>query len=195
MESSLKPGHRLDAQSLRVLAHPLRLRILDILRLDGPSNSTRLAEQVGESTGTVSWHLRQLAQHGLIEEDPGPGSKRERWWRAPTRSGVFDTGDLAEDPASREAVADHLEEILRWSFHRAARHLRSDLPGEWRDAGNLSAWTGLRLTAAQLAALTDELTQVVERYLPAPGDEAPHGSRPVVAQFQVFPTTPEEAPS
>ncbi|MDW5327474.1 winged helix-turn-helix domain-containing protein [Plantactinospora sp. KLBMP9567] len=181
----------LDAHSLRGLAHPMRLRILDILRLEGPSNSTRLAEQVSESTGTVSWHLRQLAQHGFIEEDPGHRSKRERWWRARARAGVFDTKDLGEDPAAREEVAELLQEILGWSFHRVARHLRSDLPGEWRNTGNISEWTELRLTAKQMIALTEELTQMVERYLPAPGDEPAPDSRPVVVQFQVFPAAPE----
>ena len=188
------PARRLDASSLRGLAHPLRLRILDLLRLDGPANSTKLAERVGESTGTVSWHLRQLAHHGFIEEDPGRGSKRERWWRAPSRTGVFDTGELGADDPSRAAVADHLEVLLRNSFARVSRHLRGTLPDEWRDAGNLSEWTELRLTAAQLAALTDELTMVVERHLPADGDEPPPGSLPVVVQFQVFPVVREEEP-
>jgi DNA-binding transcriptional ArsR family regulator len=190
-ESSPAAGRRLDARSLRGLAHPLRLQILDILRLEGPSNSTRLAERVGESTGTVSWHLRQLAAHGFIEEHPGPGSKRERWWRAPARTGVFDTEDLGADVASREVVAGHLEEVLRWSFRRAARHLRSDLPGQWRNAGNLSEWTDLRLTVEQFAVLTDELTQVVERHRGAVGEEPAPGSLPVVVQLQVFPVAPE----
>ena len=188
------PAQRLDASSLRGLAHPLRLRILDILRLDGPSNSTKLAERVGESTGTVSWHLRQLAHHGFIEEDPGRGSKRERWWRAPSRAAVFDTDDSANDDASRAAVADHLEELLRWRFDRVSRYLRSDLPDEWRRVGFLSEWTALRLTPAQLTALTRELTAVVERHLPADEEEPPAGSLPIAVQLQMFPVAPEDGP-
>lgn len=185
---------RLDARSLRGLAHPLRMRILDILRLDGPSNSTELAKRVGESTGTVSWHLRQLAHHGFIEDDPGRGNKRERWWRAPSRTEVVDTGELGDDVASRTAVADHIEELLRWSFGRVSRHLRSDLPAEWRTAGTVSEWTELRLSAKQLAALTDELTQVVERHIAAVGDEPSSGSLPVVVQLQAFPYVTQEGP-
>ncbi|MFF0123385.1 ArsR/SmtB family transcription factor [Micromonospora arida] len=186
-----RTDRRLDAHSLRGLAHPLRLRILDILRLQGSSNSTRLAKQVGESTGTVSWHLRQLAQHGFIEEDPGLRSKRERWWRAQARTGVFDTEDLGEESAGREAVVDLLQEVVHWSFDRVARHLRSDLPGEWRNAGNISEWTELRLTAKQMTALTEELIQTVERYLPTSSDAPASDSLPVVVQLQVFPAPPE----
>lgn len=185
---------RLDARSLRGLAHPLRMRILDILRLDGPSNSTQLAERVGESTGTVSWHLRQLAHHGFIEEDPGRGNQRERWWRAPSRTEVVDTAELGDDVASRTAVAGYVEELLRWSFGRVSRHLRSDLPPEWRTAGTVSEWTELRLTAGQLAALTDELTQVVERHMAAASKESSPGSLPVVVQLQAFPCATEEGP-
>lgn len=187
------PVRRLDARSLRGLAHPLRMQILDILRLDGPSNSTRLAERVGESTGTVSWHLRQLAQHGFIEEDTGRGNQRERWWRAPSRTDIVDTEELGGDGGSRVAVAGYLEELLRWSFGRVSRHLREEWPKEWRAASAVSEWTELRLTAAQLAELTAELTEVVERRVLAPGTEPPPDALPIVVQLQAFPSAAEEA--
>lgn len=184
---------RLDARSLRGLAHPLRMQILDILRVDGPSNSTRLAERVGESTGTVSWHLRRLAHHGFIEEDPGHASRRERWWRAPSRTEVVDTAELGGDAASRAAVASCLEELLRWSFGRVSRYLREEWPQRWRAAGTVSEWTELRLTPEQLADLTDELTEVIARRLPAPGSAPPLGALPVVVQLQAFPRATGEA--
>ncbi|MFI6642961.1 helix-turn-helix domain-containing protein [Streptomyces sp. NPDC050504] len=184
---------RLDAHSLRGLAHPLRMQLLDVLRVDGPSNSTRLAERVGESTGTVSWHLRRLAHHGFIEEDPGHTSRRERWWRAPSRTEVVDTAELGGDAASRAAVASCLEELLRWSFGRVSRYLREEWPRRWRAAATVSEWTELRLTPEQLADLTRELAEVVERRLPAPGAEPPPGALPVVVQLQAFPRTPGEA--
>lgn len=175
---------RLDARSLRGLAHPLRLRILDALRLDGPSNSSHLAARFGENTGTVSWHLRQLARHGFIEEDIGRGDHHERWWRAPTRKEVLDTSEL--DPA---AVSGVVEELLRWSFGRVTEYLQQDWPKEWREAGIVAEWTELRLTTDQLRELTERLTGVVEEYLHAqPEPEA----LAVVVQLQAFPRKPAQ---
>src|SRR3954454_20546020 len=73
----------LDPPRLRPLAHPLRGRLLGLLRLHGPSTASRLAARVGESSGSTSYHLRQLGSVGLVVEDPehaGEGG-RERWWR------------------------------------------------------------------------------------------------------------------
>src|SRR6266571_1026927 len=70
-----------DLDGLRALAHPLRQRILYHLAFAGPATSTSIAEAFGESTGSASYHLRQLARFGFIEEIPDQGSGRERWWR------------------------------------------------------------------------------------------------------------------
>ena len=67
---------------LRALANPVRRRILDHLSAHGSVNSASLAKALGESTGTTSYHLRQLAQAGLIEEMTERSNGRERWWRA-----------------------------------------------------------------------------------------------------------------
>lgn len=184
------PVRRLDASSLRGLAHPLRMRLLDSLRLDGPSNSTRLAERVGESTGTVSWHLRQLAQHGFIEEDTARGNQRERWWRAPSRREIVDTVALEGEFASKVAAASVLEELLRWSFGRVTQYVREDWPEPWRAAGTVSEWTELRLTAEQLRELTAELAEVIERRMPAPGAVPEPDSLPVIVQLQAFARRP-----
>src|SRR4051812_20533989 len=70
-----------DPQALRALAHPLRVRLLDTLRGEGPLTATALARRLGESSGSTSYHLRQLARHGFIEEDTSRGGGRMRWWR------------------------------------------------------------------------------------------------------------------
>src|SRR4051812_14770407 len=56
-----------DVRALRALAHPLRNRLLGLLRLDGPATASRLARVVGESSGATSYHLRQLAAYGFVE--------------------------------------------------------------------------------------------------------------------------------
>ncbi len=69
-------------QQLRALTHPVRLRMLGILRTEGPATATVLAQRLGLNTGATSYHLRQLAQHGFIDDDAERGNGRERWWRA-----------------------------------------------------------------------------------------------------------------
>ncbi len=185
------PTRRMDARSLRGVAHPLRMRILELLRLDGPDTATGLGRRLGENTGTVSWHLRHLAEHGFIEEETGRGTKRERWWRAVRVAHRLDTTEFRDDPDTRGALELYVHEIVQQHFNRVVSYLTEDWAPEWRDAGTLSQWHDLRLTPAQLAALNEELEQVVVRHRAAAhggsgGDDTPE-ERPVVVQLQAFP--------
>lgn len=87
---------KLDTAMVTTRAHPLRVRLLGMLRFDGPSTATRLARRVGESSGSTSNHLRQLELVGLVAEDVARGG--ERWWRA-----VHDMSnyDVPENPATK----------------------------------------------------------------------------------------------
>src|SRR5690606_34588991 len=80
-----------DAMALRALAHPQRLRMLGMLRVDGPATATSLAQRMGLNSGATSYHLRQLARHGFIVEDETRGNARDRWWRAAHESTVMRT--------------------------------------------------------------------------------------------------------
>jgi DNA-binding transcriptional ArsR family regulator len=159
-----------DAAAARALAHPLRLRLLDLLRFEGPSTATLLGRQVGESSGSTSYHLRQLARYGFIEEAPGRGG-RERWWRFRSRRVTLDGGgaggrELLPELLSREAYA--LDRFL------AQRKL---LP-EW-DAGSFFTTLALRLTAAELAELSTSLEELLGRFRRAEADDPPADARPV----------------
>lgn len=182
------PTRQMDARSLRGLAHPLRMRILELLRLDGPDTATGLGGRLGENTGTVSWHLRHLAAHGFIEEETDRGTRRERWWRAVRVATHLDTAGFREDPDTRGALSVYVHELVQQHFHRVADYLTEDWDAEWRDAGTLAQWHDLRLAPAQLAAMNAELAEVVARYRAAarsaPG--APDG-QPVLVQLQSFP--------
>ncbi|GAA2001827.1 helix-turn-helix domain-containing protein [Catenulispora subtropica] len=176
-----KSVRRLDARSLRALAHPLRMSILDALKADGPATSTTLAQRLGESTGTLSWHLRHLAEHGFIEEDVERGTKRERWWRTVDDRHQLDPGDVPEEVA---ALNVYMGEILRHCFERAGRFLSESWSSEWQRASTLSDWQDLRLAPEQLAELNRELLALVNRY--ADGPQNPDGL-PVTVQIQSFP--------
>src|SRR5262245_66322714 len=89
-------------QALRALSHPTRLRILGLLRVDGPATATTLATRLGINTGQTSYHLRQLALHGFVVEEEGRGNARERWWRAAHQSTL--ASSVPEKPEDQEAM-------------------------------------------------------------------------------------------
>ncbi|MDQ1620978.1 MAG: hypothetical protein QOE19_3547 [Actinomycetota bacterium] len=154
-----------DPRALRALAHPLRGRLLGLLRLDGPSTATLLGQRLGESSGATSYHLRQLAGYGFVEDVPGQGSGRERWWRALHRSTHWETADFLDDPAAREVV----DELLYRQVEQRRRTLGAyveqhrDLGEEWEAAASLNDYA-LRLPAASARALATELNAVLARW-------------------------------
>jgi DNA-binding transcriptional ArsR family regulator len=160
----------MDAAAVRALAHPLRLRLLDLLRFDGPSTATLLGRRVDESSGSTSYHLRQLARYGFIEEAPGRGG-RERWWRYRNRRVTLDSGGAG----GREL----LPEILSREAHALDRFLaRREVLPEW-DAGSFFASLALRLTAAELAELREGVEELLGRFRRAETEDPPADARPV----------------
>ena len=154
-----------DPRVLKALAHPLRGRLLGLLRLEGPSTATLLGKRVGESSGSTSYHLRQLAAHGFVEELEGVGSSRERWWRAVHRSTSWEAADVLAQPGGRE-VAD---ELLHQQLGQQARVLaqlaseEADLDDRWRAAVSLNDWA-LHLPPERALALVRDLNDLMRRY-------------------------------
>jgi predicted ArsR family transcriptional regulator len=156
---------RLDAKQIRVLAHPLRSRLLGRLRMDGPATATRLAEALGTNTGATSYHLRQLAEAGLVAEELSAGRGRERWWRAAHDMSSWQRDAFAGD-ADATAAADWLDSYALQRFVARAeswQRARPDAAPAWRTAAGFSDYL-LNLGSEQLSALTAELDAVIERY-------------------------------
>src|SRR5262245_1284969 len=177
-----------DVRTLRAIVHPLRIRLLGLLRLEGPATASELARRTGESSGATSYHLRQLERFGYVEED-GPRTGRERRWRSSTRTTSWDSGDFAADPEAR-AVSDALE---RRQVQRAVDQFeswmsrRDALDPKWLHAGTM-ADDMVRLTPSQTRALTDELYAVVRRFREGPPPAEPGESDALVAVYlQLFP--------
>jgi predicted ArsR family transcriptional regulator len=163
----------LDGRQIRVLAHPLRARLLGRLRLDGPATATKLAEALGTNTGATSYHLRQLAEAGLVLEEHGAGHGRERWWRAAHDVTSWQRNAYVDDPDAT-AAADWLASFQISNFADRAEAWQRALPAEsaeWRDAAMFSDYI-LTLGASQLDALLKELDGVVERHRVAGGEPA-----------------------
>ncbi|HYX96909.1 MAG TPA: helix-turn-helix domain-containing protein [Geodermatophilus sp.] len=154
-----------DPRVLRAVAHPLRAALLGLLRAEGPSTASKLGQRLGESSGSTSYHLRQLAGFGLVEEVPGEGTGRERWWRALHRSTRWNTEDVVARPGGREVVEELTHQNLATQRRLLAAHAaqREQLDEAWRDATSLNDWA-LHLSPAGARALVDELNAVLERW-------------------------------
>src|ERR1700752_3829026 len=114
-----------DLSGLRALSHPVRMRMLGMLRIDGPATATTLAARLGLNTGATSYHLRQLAQHGFVVRETGRGNARDRWWRAAHQSTTTDTAGPT-DPEARETLEAYLQSvavILTQNLQRSVEEL------------------------------------------------------------------------
>jgi DNA-binding transcriptional ArsR family regulator len=191
------PGSRKipDAQTLRAVAHPIRSRLLALLRYEGPATASELGRRLGESSGSTSYHLRQLARYRFVEEDADQPNKRDKRWRAAQQFTSWSRAELSADAEGRE-ISDALERkqllsaidiFQRW-FTGPER-----LDPTWMDVGG--AFDDLiRLTPSQLASLTAELSAVFRRYRtdpPPPADPVePVGHVRVYQQLLPFTEMP-----
>ncbi len=156
--------------ALRVLAHPLRSRLLAQLRVHGSATATELAAALETNTGATSYHLRQLAEVGLIE-DSGEGTGRRRVWRAVAAAGAPEASVGILDPEDTDdpddaAAADWLaRDYLEHFTGRATDWLdtRTQWPGPWAPVLGLEDHLVL-VSAEQMTALREELVEVLERY-------------------------------
>jgi DNA-binding transcriptional ArsR family regulator len=193
MSSDAPRVRRLDAQSLMGIAHPLRMRLLSSLRERGPATASQLAEWLGESSGATSYHLRQLAAFGFVEDDPDRGTGRERWWRSAYDSTLVDgTSEVLDhaDPRVRGALHLYQQEVAAYHALEQAGFLGSfdEWPESWREASDLSDFT-LNLTAEQARKLVERLHAIIEEYRAAAPET--DGTHPVRVHLHAFPRPPE----
>ena len=181
------PQRDLQLQEVKALAHPLRQRILYHLAFAGPANSTTVARAFGESTGTTSYHLRQLERYGFVEEIPERSAGRERWWRlVPLDLRGFADGEEASSEEGRVAGAE-LERIrLERDRTLLARYLsQRDRFAAWDDVAMFSS-SATRLTRDELKLFTEDYVDLFKKYW-RPPDECPADAEPIAAVFYAFP--------
>jgi DNA-binding transcriptional ArsR family regulator len=177
-----------DPTVMRALAHPARMEIMQYLTSTGAAvTATECADVVGLSPSATSYHLRELARYGLVEQAPSRGDARERLWRSSVESLSFEAGQEA-GPEARAAVgaivdlfvASELELVRDW-LRRAP-----DEPKEWYDV----AWqsrSNLLLTAQELAELNEAVMNLLEPYTQRKRTDPPAGARPVAAYYTTLP--------
>ncbi len=189
-------GQVVDEATLRALAHPIRWSLIETLAVEGTATAARCAHILGQSQGTCSFHLRQLARFGLVEEAPTT-SKRDRPWRLTSIRQSWQTapsGDAGRDIAAQKltqvVVQRETERIREWVRHE------SQAPAEWRRTAfrtGVLTW----MTAAELDELGAELSQLMQRFVDRIEDPTrrPEGSAPVrlfTTGFPVFDLAPNE---
>jgi hypothetical protein len=179
-----------DARTLRALTHPVRVALIEALTMHGPLTATGAGELIGESPTTCSFHLRQLAKYGFVEE-AGGGSGRARPWRMSSIGMRIEAG---EDSASQVA-ASMLGELFRerqLARYRTWLQTRSSYPKRWRDAAAESEY-GFYLTVEEFEGLGEQVHQLLmarigERL--ADPSTRPAGSVPVEMLLFGYPIAP-----
>jgi DNA-binding transcriptional ArsR family regulator len=191
-----EPRRLTDPDVLKALTHPLRRRIYRLLSEQGPATVTSLAERVDADPGQISYHLRELAKRGFIEEAPELArDRREHWWRAAAESYTWSTTDFA-DPAGRAVADAALRLQVNEQFERLrAYHAASPAwRREWLDAATAGS-SSMRLTPDELRALCAELSEVLERWSRVgrvdpkvrPEDRPADGREQVFVFYHAFP--------
>ncbi|MFE7174040.1 ArsR/SmtB family transcription factor [Streptomyces sp. NPDC057616] len=155
-----------DVGTLKALAHPLRAQLYRLLTIARTATASQLADQVDEAVSLVSYHLRKLAEHGLIEEAQARSEDgRERWWQPATEGISIRDEDFRDAPekAAAHTAASRLFFEQRADMFRRYLDERAHWSDAWTTASESAEWL-LRLTPDELAALAREMYAVVRRY-------------------------------
>lgn len=163
---------------MRALAHPARIALWQHLGLEGPATATECAPVAGLSPSACSYHLRQLARYGFVEQDPAAAANgRERPWRARVISTRIDTPS--------EPVAAIAAKLLRYSLDEHWQEARrryvareGEYPPAWRRASGADR-TVLYATTDELHALREQIRALYRPLVRMSGQDRPPGSRPV----------------
>ncbi len=168
-----------DPRSLRALAHPLRLELMALLRTRGPLTATEAAELTEESAGSCSFHFRQLAKWGLVEEAVhGPGRKRP--WRATADVTTWSTlatpdGQNAAEQLDRVLAERYFAGLLQWYGRKTSES------AEWV-AASTTTDVQFSLTLEELVRLNQDMRAILIRWAEKTADR-PAGDDTRLVQF------------
>ncbi|MYS83583.1 helix-turn-helix domain-containing protein [Streptomyces sp. SID5474] len=174
-----------ELEALKALAHPRRQRILRELEASGPATSASLARALTLNTGATSYHLRELARHGFVEDFADPHAHgRERWWRAVQR-------DLRFPPRSEqsEEIRPVVDELNRLAFAADLEEYRKAQTATEAEEGMDMPYSRgtIHVTPAELGEFFEEYIALLNRYKRA--GPLPAEARPVQTRFLAFPAS------
>ncbi|NUT37421.1 MAG: winged helix-turn-helix transcriptional regulator [Hamadaea sp.] len=180
---------------MRALGHPARMAIIEHLGSSGREiTATEAAELVGLSPSATSYHLRELAKVGLIQDAPSRGDNRERVYRGPASGHLTISVDHDSDEETREAAERVMDVFLARSEERLRqwRRTASELPRQWSDASTMNE-AMLIMTPEELLDLTERVMALMDPYRRGAREgNAPDGSREVAFLIRAL---PQEGPS
>jgi DNA-binding transcriptional ArsR family regulator len=180
-----------EAKALSAMANPFRARMMDALKVDGPSTASGLAQRTGQAVGSASHHLKVLAEAGLVEEAPELArDRRERWWRLVDPGTRWSRADFADDTAAVTAAYAAEALALQRQFERTQEwNANAASVPEWDDAA-FATQQWLRLTPEELHEVSAEVVDVLMRWsrrqVPDDGQER----EPVFVFARGFPAQP-----
>jgi len=181
-----------DPETLKGLAQPIRQKIYRLLAQIGPATGGELSRRLGTDPGQTSYHLRELAKRGFVEDVPELArDRRERWWRLVPGAVSWSTLDLTGPEGAAVASAAKAQMVID-DFERVRRYeqTRDTWSQEWQEAA-VNSESFLRLTAAELAELNRELLAVVQGWAGRTRDLPVGGERQNVFVFHhSFPERP-----
>ncbi|GGC98509.1 hypothetical protein GCM10011512_26810 [Tersicoccus solisilvae] len=184
------PDRDVSVESLKALGHPIRVQILNVLSQFGPQTSSSLAHRLGGTSGSFSYHLRQLARHDFIRELPDRGNARDRWWQRTPGGVSVNPLAVADNPAGLEAARVIVRE---WGRNRAElvadfeERGHRELPRRWFDASIVEA-VNLQVGLEELEEINRAITRAVETAVaPYRNREPAEDRRAVQLQFSLFP--------
>jgi predicted ArsR family transcriptional regulator len=175
-----------DPETMRALAHPARIALWQHLLLEGPATATECAPVASLSPSACSYHLRQLARYGFVEQDQAAAANgRERPWRAVvTSTTIEDLDDPVAEMAARllnSSLDEHWREARR-------RYLAQEeaYPSDWRRAAGADQ-TVLYATADELLRLREQIRELYVPLIRLSGQERPAGAQPVQGIIEFAP--------
>jgi DNA-binding transcriptional ArsR family regulator len=183
-----------DPRSIRALAHPARLAIINALATGDELTATQCAELTDLSPSATAYHLKFLERYGFAEPAPPRPDRRERPWRATALTTVDLNSSTPAGASAAAAVAAAYFDTTRALGIQFAAGEHAE-PQEWRNAALANA--DLWLTAEEVQRVTRDLEGVLEplRKRTSSG-ERPPGSRRVRVMDVVVPhprTQPQTA--
>lgn len=186
-----------DPAVLRALAHPARLRMLDLLQHSGGATATQCAAAVGLTASSCSWHLRQLAAAGLVEDAEQAADGRERRWRAAVPSWQVQLDGIDADIEQARALDIAVTQALLQASDATVEAFtvaaaQGEEPTAWREASLVSNMT-LNANAEELAALTEAVADLLRPYQRAVRADPPPGARSVHAALRFVPAAQPRA--
>jgi predicted ArsR family transcriptional regulator len=180
-----------DPRILRAVAHPTRNRILSELYAAGSLRAADIAKLIDVPANQASFHLRQLAKYGLVEEAPDEArDRRDRVWRLAAADGItFRTDDMVSQPGGEAAYEVFRRSAVAWGRHLVERAYARDRSR--RGKNSVAEWA-LRLTPAESEQLAADLGAVIEKWRAttqgADGDRVTYS---ILNVIQPYPDLPE----